>query len=544
MSAQDLIFNNVELLGYTHQNNFFGEKSLCYSATKTISLRGFVLDLVNTNGVNGIFTDVNSLLKQTKEFQNIVINNQNFGTGKIKSFSVDAGNWVKTTRYSIDIEVLVEVPIENITSKEFNGVDLNNKKLNLLKSFSETFSLDFDTNNSVLGGEHSIEIEYDTDNSNINVIELAQSLATELLKTLPAHPNIAEGNYTTRSNYKVLNSENYNLVNGKCGFKRSFSYSTINSGQPYSFVRTHSLSIDQNGVASISENCTIKAESDNPSLYANALIGYNQQVLDVFLRSNIVFQNYKNKFGIIRNLNTHQVEKSVQVNKFDGTISFTIVFDNDPKKQNPLYQWEYTSVLDRNENGVWNVSENGSVLGFGKTGSEEKYKNIDDNWPTIRSNILARVTSFYNSESKNGYGFLKELSKTINRKKYEGSLEYNFIYTDDPSVKDGSDMGIKKINIEKTNDGLPVLIKNFLIPNLTYALVQNRNFTQQGTYTVKVNMEIGCVNNFNSFNYFNKAKSYAGGAPGLGIDEYLESVNYSCDEIEKTISYEATYKYS
>ena len=221
-----------------------------------------------------------------------------------------------------------------------------------------------------------------------------------------------------------------------------------------------------------------------------------------------------------------------------------MVFDNDPKKQNPLYQWEYVSVLDRDENGIWGVSENGSVIGIGKTGSEEKYKNIDDNWPTIRNGILSRLSSFYNAESQNGSGLLKELSKNVNRKRYEGSLEYNFVYTDDPSVKDGSDMGIKKINIEKTNDGLPRIVKNFLIPNLTHAVAQNRNFTQQGTYSVKVSLEIGCVNDFNSFDYFDKAKSYAGGLPNLGMDEYLESINYSSNEIEKTISYEATYKYS
>ena len=114
-----------------------------------------------------------------------------------------------------------------------------------------------------------------------------------------------------------------------------------------------------------------------------------------------------------------------------------MVFDNDPKKQNPLYQWEYVSVLDRDENGIWGVSENGSVIGIGKTGSEEKYKNIDDNWPTIRNGILSRLSSFYNAESQNGSGLLKELSKNVNRKRYEGSLEYNFVYTDDQSVKDG-----------------------------------------------------------------------------------------------------------
>ena len=59
-------------------------------------------------------------------------------------------------------------------------------------------------------------------------------------------------------------------------------------------------------------------------------------------------------------------------------------------------------------------------------------------------------------------------------------------------------------------------------------------------------MEIGCTSNndFNSKTYFTKAKTFAGGKPSFGNDEYLESINYSSNETDKTISYEATYKYS
>jgi hypothetical protein len=94
------LFNNVELLGYTHQNNFFGEKSLFYSSTRTVSIRGYVLDLASSNGVDGVFNGVNQLINQTKDFQDITINGQNFGRGKVKSFSVDAGSlYTISSRY-------------------------------------------------------------------------------------------------------------------------------------------------------------------------------------------------------------------------------------------------------------------------------------------------------------------------------------------------------------------------------------------------------------------------------------------------------------
>jgi hypothetical protein len=544
-----LLFNNVEILGYNHKNNFLGEDSLFYSSTRTISIEGFVLDLANDNGVKGIFNNVNALLNETKNFQNILINGRNFGNGKVKSFSVDSGNWVKYTRYQVDIEVILKVPLSNLDSKEFNNTNLNNRRFELLKNFSESFSLDFDTQNKVLGGEHSIEIEYDADNKSLNLISLAQALASELLKTIPSNPNIAEGNYLTRQNYKSLVNEDYNTITGKCGFRKVFSYSTLNNSSNYSFIRKHSVEINENGIATTIENCTIKAENDEPSLYQNALNGYNQEINNVFNRSNSVFQNYKNKFNIIQNLNTSFVSKNVQVNKFDGVITYTITFDNDPKKINSSYQWEYVRNLDRSSDGVWTASENGSIKGNGKIGLNQKYTNAENGWGVAKNGILGRVGSFYNSEAKDKSGStLKELSKNIKRNPYEGNIDYDFVYTDDPTIKDGSDMGIRKVNIEKSRTALPPLTKDFIIPNRTYTLNQNRNFTQQGTYSVKVNMEIGCTNNNNSLNsaaYFNKAKSLAGSfnVPG-GKDNYLESINYSSDETDKTISYEAIYKYS
>lgn len=543
-----LLFNNVELLGYTHQNNFFGEKSLFYSSTRTVSIRGYVLDLANTNGVDGIFSSVNQLITQTKDFQDIILNGQNFGRGKVKSFSVDTGNWVRYTQYQADIEVFVEVPIANINSPEFNGINLNNKKINLIKSFSENFTLSFDTQNRILGGEHTIDIEYDANNENANLISVAQALATELLKTIPTNSDIAEGNYLIRQKYKVLNSENYNTVTGKCGFKRTFSYSTLNNDKNYSFVRTHSVDIDENGIATATENCNIKGESDEPSLYENALTGYNELIIEAFTRTNAVFQNYKTKFNIIKDLNSHFVSRGSQVNKFNGTISYNVVFDNDPKKVSSSFQWEYIQSLDRDQNGIWNSSESGSIKGNGKIGSDKKYENAELGWNSAKTGIKVRSSNFYTEESKNGYGTpLKELSKNISRNKYEGNINYNYIYTDDPTVKENDSQNVKKVTIERSDTGLMPITKDFIIPNNRYALNQNQNLKKQGTYKVKVNLEIGCLENdsiFNSFSYFNRAKNEAGGKPNLGNDEYLESINYSSDEVEKTISYEATYKYS
>jgi hypothetical protein len=551
-----MIFDNVNILGYQHENNFFGEKSINFSSKKTLSIRGYILDLANFNGVKNIFDGATALQNIAENFQQVIINGENFGVGKIKSLNIDPGNWVRTTEYQADIEILTEAPLQNLDSDEFQGsnsVNLNDKKLNLLKSFSENFSVEFDTQNKVLNGSHEIDIEYDADNQNINLISLAQSLATELLKTIPT--NLSESNYLTRTNYKVLNTENYSLVDGKCGFRRTFSYNnnsdTINRN--YSINRTHSITLNEDGVSTVVESCEIKGVNPFPSLYASAMSGLRLELEGVSFRINSFFAQYKSKFGITVDLNNKAVDRNIRVNKFSGTITYDIAYDNDEKKQYANYTWEKTQTLDRNSEGIWSASEEGTIVGEGKQGEINRYEYAEAAWGALKDQILARVYSFYSMEAKNQSGAaLREISKSIKREKYNGSINYTFNYSDDPSIQDGLNNGIKRIIVEKNDTGIQPIIKNFIIPNQRYAMAQNRNFKKQGQYKVSVTMEIGCINSqFIGALYINECKQRAGFstrgsefAPFDPRDFYLESVSFSSDEIEQTVTYEAVYNYS
>lgn len=560
MSVQTLIFNNIEVLGYNHQNNFFGEDSFNYSATKTISLKGFVLDLQNDNGVEKIFNDAVQITKLAKDFYNIVINNQNYGIGKINSLSFDAGNWVRTTRFNAEIQILADVPLQNL-GPDFSNINLSNKKLNLLKSFSETFSLDFDTQNKILGGNHSIDIEYDANNKDINLINLAQALASELLKTIPT--SLAEGNYNTRTDYKVLNTEDYDVINGKCGFKRNFSYSTENTDEPYSIKLNHSIEINQDGICVVKESCEIKAEYDVPSLYDNTLKGLKNQLefsSPYVDRVNPFFQSYKQKFNIGEDLNPTFIEKSVQINKFDGIITYNLNWDNDPKKKNPLYIWENTQTLDRNQEGIWNVSENGSIAGIGKynQSSNQKYNNAEIGLTNAKLNIDARLYNFYNTTAKIKIpgGVLKLSRRGVSKSPYKGEISYSYEKTDDPRILENDPNNIRRLNIETSDTGLRPIVKNFIIPggSRKYALTQNAELKQQGDYSVNVGISVGCLpigEKFNGKKYFDLIRNnkstyginFGSTTPGAKAS-YIESVQFSSDEIEKTASFEITYKYS
>ena len=556
MSMQALVLNNIEVLGYSHQNNFWGEKSFAYSATKTLSIRGFVLDLQNAVSIKDIFNDITTIRTVSKDFQNIIIEGVNYGVGKFVSLSFDEGNWVKSTKFNADIQIFSEVPLQSLGSN-FSNIDISKKRLELLKSFSETFDINFDQNSKVLGGTHTINIEYDANNKDINVISFAQSLATELLNnTLPT--NLSEANYSTRAknSYTVLNNESYDVINGKCGFTRTFSYGTNNLSKPYSVNRSLSIDINIDGITSVKENCTIKAESSDPSLYDNALIGLNEQIAGSYTRCNDFFTSYQSKLSITNPLKNIILEKNIKINKFDGTIEYELSFDNN-KKNSSTFTWEYTSTLDCDSAYIWTASEQGTIVGIAdkKNNSDNitfKYANAQTKWNTEKGNIGGRLQSFWQAQADIRGASLNIVNKQVSRSPYQGQITYNYSYTDDPTIR--TDLGdIKKLDIEYTDDAdaankLPIIYKEYIIPNNNYPVVQQRGLTQQGTFSITAKAEIALASQttvFNGFSYFDTLKTQVRSAyVGGSTDKYLESASFSSDEIEQTVTYEEVYKYS
>lgn len=664
MSFQNLVLNNIEVMGYNHQNNFFGEKSFHYSTTKTLSIRGYVLDLTNSIGVRDIFIDTTTIKNVSQNFYNIIINNFNYGVGKIISLSFDEGNWVRSTQFSADIEILERANLQELVSKDFFGsnylvqptgvgglnplsgyefylttlknfnapvyfdttnqyalwraaanswrittisnigiggaprfqrtlvssypptggtglpyvgagtftssgslnlfynenyrINLLSDRLDLIKSFSENFDIDFDNNNKILGGTHSIDIEYTADNKDLNVISLAQNLASELLtKAIPAA--FIEGNYNIRQEgtYKVLRNESYDVINGKCGFKKSFSYGTNNNLKPYSVNRTLNIELGEDGVASVQENCDIKAENDNPSLYSNALIGLNEQISGAYLRCSGLYRDYSNSLNLSGVLNPTLLQRSTNINKFDGTINYNVNFNND-KKNSTNYIFEFTSTLDRNESFIWNISERGSVQGVGNKNSNIQYSNAETGWGIVKTGITSRSSGFWNqyAKEKASTGF-NLISKKISRSPYKGEITYDYSYTDDPTIR--NDLGdIKRLTIEYSDSsnfasGLLPIYKEFIIPNNIYTLVHNRNLKQQGDLSISLNADVAFTGQnqvFNGFSYFNILAGIEYNLrTGLffntpATDRYLESASFTSDEIEQSLTYKTNIKYS
>lgn len=555
-----MIFNNIQLLGYNHQNVFLGEKSFHYSRVKQLSINGYILDLLNDNGVKNIFNGSQEIKSKAQQFQDVILNGINYGKGKIKSLSFTEGNWVRTTEFQAEIEIIEEVPITNL-GPEFNGVNLNGKNLHLINNFTETFSLDFDVNNAILGGEHNIQIELDSNQPDLNLISFAQQLGLELLKTLPE--NLKEGNYSTRpqNSYSVLKSESYNLVNNSCGFSKSFSYKNNNNlNKPFSINRNINIKLDSEGRITVKEDSSIKAESNSPSLYECALLGLNDSIEGIrgsFDRCKSVFDRYKssNRFNVATSelISSGPSQKNIIINKFDGTINYSIEFDNDEKRKNTDFIFENTLVLQRDSDWIWKIIENGTIEGVGVKYNliqNDKYKKAESGWSSKKNQIASNVntvwTSYVNSNDR-ASSSLKLVDKNVVKKPAEGQITYSYEYSDDPRINLSSD--IRRLNVEISHTDPLFFTKEFIIPNRTYTFIQNQGFTKQGSFTLTASAEIAMLSQnqiFNGFSFMNRLKSslsaYTSQVPSN--QRYVEDVNFSSNETEQTASYSITYKHS
>lgn len=538
-------FQNVKLLTYDHKNNFWGNNGFKYGSTISFSVNGYILDLANTSGVRDVFQACKSLSDSLGSYQEIIINNINYGRGKITNVSFDSGNWVKVTEYTASIEILQEGDLAEFSGKEFNGDIISNIKnsAEYIEEFTESYSCDYSSNEDIVNGTHSIDVRMSSLFSG-DKIAFAKNLAT-LLFSKTFLENLSEITYSKppEASRKDYYSENYDLINGACGFKRTFSFA--NSTNCFSTKRSISVNFGEDGITNVTESNSIKGECLSPTLFDSAETGFQSEISGVFSRCSDVFAIYKAQFGIQDDLINKELDRGVKRNRFTGEIEYNVTFTND-KRRKADYTFEYTLDLSRSEDGIWNVVESGTVSGNDIIGSEEKFNKAIAGYNTEKTGISGRLNSFYTKASPKPAGAtLKIINKGLTYQPYDGIISYNWSSTDDLTLDMSSD--IRRKIIEITDSRATRIHNDFLIPGgaSAYAIAQLANQSKQAERDIKGDLEI-CSSTipFVGNTYFADCVSIANLNKGSGTDMYMESFSFSSDEIEQNVNFTTKYKYS
>lgn len=551
-------FQDVKLLSYEHRNNFWGDSGLKYGATISMSIKGYILNLANTSGVKNVFQACKSLADALGSKQDIIINQVNYGLGKITNVSFDSGNWVKVTEYTVSIEILKEGNLtdlandESFKNKILSSIDTTS---HFLEEFSESYSIDYSSNDDSINGTHSIDIKYSSLFPG-DKIASAKNLADVLYsKTFIEDLSKIAYKKPVESLRKDFYSETYDKIDGKCGFKRNFSYA--NSTDCYTKQRSLSVSFEEDGIATITESNKINGNCLQPDLFGSAEIGFVSEITGAFIRCSGALNNYKIPFGIQSGLIRDEVNRSVKRNKFNGEIEYSVVFSNDQRRKG-LYFHEYTLDISREEDYIWNVSEAGSIRGSGRVGEQIKFNNAYTGWKIESPGISTRASGIYSNEAKiKPVGSsLKLINKTLDFEQFDGVVSYNFSFTDDLNLNMNGEI---RRTVSSITDSKPTMIHNdFVIIGgaSSYAIAQPANQSKQGELDIKSDLEISSLTiPFVGNKYLNSgfsittqvANDYSVSENGSllkNLDGYLESLSFTTDEIQQTCSLNAKFKYS
>ena len=353
-----LNFENAAVLSYSQNSQFFGQV-FRYQNQKSLSVQGVIRDEANYSGVSGIGYKINQFFSGDNDYQPILINGYDFGTGKITSVSFDQGNDVRLKNYTVDIICYESGNLFNLTGLYYSGIqDSNNAPYHLLDNLSEDFS--YNKNGASFGYSHSVNLKF---NSAANVpqspIGMAKSLASKLIYSNVPFGFLISGE-NTGIGRKTYN-ESYDLITNECSFVENYERPTNNNGLLYTL--TNSFERNENGIASVGEEANIKNVTGvlRPEYFNENWIEMGGLLTGAFSRCSGVFSRYAevNSYSLYTGYTT----LSKTINPFEGVATYNINFTNNPAQLSG-YSWNYTHEITKSDR-YYNVNENGSVLGHG-----------------------------------------------------------------------------------------------------------------------------------------------------------------------------------
>jgi len=481
-------FSNASLLSLSLDNSRFSEESLMFKRKRSISIKGFLTDLANSNGVEKNIKDSESFLESLIENnQEIILKGEVLGEGFVKSFSI-SGEFIRDAEYSADLEIFEAVNLSELKfSGNGNDLDFNSQSqvtkedLRLLNSFSEKINI---------SGSESSEVS------------ISHEINCSFLKSKSLiSRNLSVWNNGTIQNNKLVNLNNKGKnslkVQGGAG-SPDFSFLTLNNlnvGSEYvlefEFLGINEVNSTEETKAEVvwsgglkskefsvpgfkkifftpsnsSVDIRLYSPSSKNSFYKsitlykkrNTPIERSRSISNLFLSSNPIFGFSKKGYGgIFQHLSSwnedvvqesfdevsssYSVNKEVSFFKIDGIYSDSFITPTPNEKK---YSLNRNTNLNFDANGVVSVDENSSIKMLENSSSLEFNEVIENIINGSKQRCLDKLSSYSNRFEYGCSGqtpistntFLKFVNKSINKNLFENSCEVSISFSNDLSIE-------------------------------------------------------------------------------------------------------------
>jgi hypothetical protein len=525
-----MIFNNATLLSLTKTSDFSAD-TVRYKSTKSLTIEGFLFDLANDNGVKDIWTDLKSFQQSLlSDWQDIIINDVNFSPssrGIITNINFSEGNDVKLKTYTVEVTIPETGDLSTITAAGGSYSGLNFSQFLFIESFSE--SSDFSKSVSRDNYTQNISVTLKGPPT-LNSINEAKTIATNFFTNNDLSNVI--GDYSDYASTKKYFTENYNKKTFECSFSRTFELYKDSDGL-YSLSRSHSINFDEAGVMSITESAEYIGNSTS-SQYDTAAIQARTDIGGSFDRCEDIFNDYKTSDDDV--LESKAISKSFNLNIFNNTVSYTIVYSNASRIGSAFSAFhDYTTTIIESENGTYNYSYEGSIVGYSEVNLNlQKYSNAVSAFADIKSNILTTPTA--------PIGTFKEVGRSETHIEILGKIDYSIQYSTGDGILNPESGGIRRRTTQISKDSNRFLNSTFNIIGFKEIVqIQENKLENTLNYSITLNGKA----NVNISTYINAAKSIVNSNSPSSIMgssfNYLSDVNFSYDPFARQFNFNVSY---
>jgi hypothetical protein len=514
-------FSNANLLGLTQNSEFLGDSLVRYRTVQQFQIRGNIYSLSNMSGVSPVWSGISGLVVGATDFDSIIINGINFGNGRVTSLKFDESTDkdVQSKPYTAQLETYSTGDLSSVLSGFYSGVDYSS--FLQIKKLDETFV--YNSNDNKKSYTHNVSLGLVSGQGAGSLVVTAQAIASNIF----THTNLTGFFGTYTGQYKKYYTEVYNLHSNEFSWSEKVDFTNV-SGR-YSHDFTQSLEVNENGITNIKEKGTIKGLI--LPIYESAQAGVEEQKALVYSRATGLFANYitNSEYPLF----SMPLVQEYNINEFAGNIEYTLSFTNDPKYTGE-FLWSYTNKLSRDSQAVYTVSENGSVVGFGRR-LIDKFDKATAGYNNISGGIELRCGQFY-SGNTNETRPLHLTSSSINRSMYEGKIDYTRSYNNDASWL--STTGIKKVDVQISDDMPNYLTSKYSILGFKEIVQKSSNLATQAKRNIRVN-SIGSRGTTLP-TYLSDANGRIANYTGFYNDTYVESVNYAISPISNNFDMNVT----
>lgn len=515
MSTFDNVINlSGSTAAISYENKFLGENFGNYSRVKKITLNGHI-DSRSANsdfsGVSETLSSYSTILQSAHDHttSQFVINGRNYGKGRVLSVDFsEKNNPVRMGSFSAEIEIYESGDLlDEMGAAMYPNLRtaLESNKMNLLESFSESFSFETPEDSSY-SYTHSLDFKYISGEGGVDYVSQAKQLAAAIINTSTSAIDIGYvGGYAgsfdeaihTASRHKF--DETYDLTNLEFSFSKklnAFSDTTIT----YTAQHSRSLTKSAEGFIDITENGKILSRTDD---FTQAELGLSTITGQAYTRCSDMLTKFGGWDGSSSALTLASQYSSFgkTINKQSNSIEYNITFSNNPTIYTNSIQEYSQSIQEDLKAGTLSISENGTYRPFGT-------KNTTFNGISAINSILdvdvpARIASAYSNYYSDNSEFttivstdnVRRVSHSIEYPKFGQSISYSVDYSVDGKFLNYITYGLSSVEVQVSDTSPTIIRKPYNVPNRG-EIVQLGYQTEVGSRSISISAQKARTGNY------------------------------------------------